>query len=229
MRQMVKISVLLCTYRPYPSTKPCFDSLDKQDFGSFEVLLVSQTSGLSKHIGEHAYPVHYKTFHSDGTYRPCRVRNYGIYICEGKLVFFLHDFTSLDDKDFLTKVWEMSQDASRGVSTKYSVIEPASMEELARCMNGNREGLKQWYVTGFTCCSDAVPLVYLKEVNGFDEEFDGGHGYDDFDLKRRLEKAGCSIHDDESLSSCKIKVEQLYPLKYLRSGHENKVIYDRKV
>jgi predicted glycosyltransferase involved in capsule biosynthesis len=65
----------------------------------------------------------------------------------------------------------------------------------------------------------------MQKVNGFDESYDGDHGFDDFDLLNRLKAAGCEVVEEKELLSYKYKKDNFYMGS---DGLRNEKLYHKK-
>jgi glycosyltransferase involved in cell wall biosynthesis len=78
--------------------------------------------------------------------------------------------------------------------------------------------------------NDLIPLRYLLELNGIDEELDGSHGYQDFDISFRLvAKFGVTWHCDNSNVVLIPNPRSVFRMRSRnRSNHSNRAIFERK-
>lgn len=198
-----KISVLIATYRGFDAIAEPLKSLGEQAFPDFEVIVVDHGNPpdfyrkLGGLISIMKYPVYYQFVPATEYYAACWARNEGLKICRGDLVFFMHDRSRLTGPDYLERLWKASDEGKRMVGTMKHV----HFSEW----NGNGMEEKSITALGWFAHQDAAPLHYLRQVGGFDEQFDGGHGYDDIDLFNRIRKIGCNFVIDNRLVSHKIK------------------------
>jgi glycosyltransferase involved in cell wall biosynthesis len=200
------ISILIATFRGINAISWPLSQIASQRLESIpSVELVVVDHGNPPEFGQYVkrHEVLYQidsfkfiSLYPSDTYKACYARNMGIMSCTKSLVFFMHDYTTLEGEDYLARIWEASQQGKRAVGTHKIVHEP--------------DGGTTTVVTGFFAHQDAVPLEYMQKVNGFDESFDGDHGFDDLDLLNRIKAAGCEVVEEKELVSYKYKKEDFY-------------------
>jgi len=78
--------------------------------------------------------------------------------------------------------------------------------------------------------NDSIPLKYLLELNGIDEELDGAHGYQDFDVSFRLiAKFGVTWYCDSSNVALIPNPRSVFRMRSReRSNHSNRAIFESK-
>lgn len=197
----------MATYRGFHTLRDPLLSLIGQhhSFSDFEVVLVDNSPphkgmefGRAASLMRLNFPLKYVHIPNPGdVYMACKARNEGLKACIGDLVFFMHDRTFLHGMDYLKRLWVASKQGVRGVGTM----------KIVKSLGANvKYGLAQDVrTTGWFAHQDAAPLKYLRMVDGFDESFDGDHGYDDLDLYMRMSALGCEFVMEPSLVSTKIR------------------------
>lgn len=194
MPSELKISVVLPTYRGKNVLRSPLNSLLSQDFpwDDWELIIINngkETDFTHKEVDMLADKFEYIPY---SNYDECKVYNRGFDMCEGKLVIIMHDSSWLDGKDFLTRLWRISEEGRRMVGVRHILFDEF------------RPGVKVHDSVGFYGHNDAVPLEWLRKVGGFNEEFDGAISYKDIDLFLRLKQAGCPYIITPDLVSYKI-------------------------
>jgi glycosyltransferase involved in cell wall biosynthesis len=207
-----RISIILTTYQSHASLSHSINNILLQNFNPkyYEIICISH--GVPDALSGHIFNLvsNCKRIFVEKTeksYEPCRVRNQGIAQAEGKLVLFMHDNVDLIGADWLKRLWQYSINGSRAVMTRKLAIRYNSDGSVGRIDD----------VAGFYAHQDAIPLEYLREVGGFDEEYDGDAGMDDVDLMKRCQLQGCSFHMSD-LTSIKHNLRDLYP-KQVTAGN----------
>ena len=187
-----KISIILATYHSFYGIATSVSNILLQQFpqDDYEIIVI----GHGVHIDKDTSPLNYvknvKVLFVERRkrkpYEACRVRNHGIEAAEGKLVFFMHDNVNLIGNDYLDRLWGLSENGEKAVRTTKKVY--------FYNKDGTINIAESTQTYGFYAHQDAVPLKYLKEVNGFDEIYDGDHGYDDLYLMHRcIKDSVCSF------------------------------------
>jgi hypothetical protein len=160
---------------------------------------------------------------SDGYNQYCKVANKGIKNCEGDLVFFMHNSVELIETDYLSRLWQISEEGKHAVQTlKKNIVYDS---------NGVRDEFKDSIISEFLLKQDAVPLHYLEEVGGLSEEYDGDHGFMDLDLYLKLKSMTDCKFVHCNLKSIKHDLRHRYiKLKSLSNieGERNVGIYNQK-
>lgn len=220
-----KISILLCTYRPWPSILWNIQSLRRQTFQDWELVLAQHGVVLDSYLPEWLRP---KTtslyFEHDGFYRPVRIRNLSWRECRGRLIFFMHDFVKLATDDYLDELWRGSGEGECAIATAKIIWEVTKPQQVK--LNKRECKVLRWegeeavvthnIAPEFYLHQDAVPYSFLERINGFDPIYDppeGAHGHDDLDTRDSLGEVGCKIVKRGDLISYKLGVARLYPLK----------------
>lgn len=184
-----KISIILATYHSFYSIATSVSSILLQDFPQqdYEIIVIGHGITIDKDTSPLNFVKNVKVFFVERRkrkpYEACKVRNVGINNAEGKLVFFMHDNVNLIGNDYLKRLWQLSDEGEYGVRTTKRVY--------FYNKDGTINDKESTEAYGFYAHQDAVPLEYLKLVGGFDEIYDGDHGYDDIDLLRRCQAEGC--------------------------------------
>lgn len=215
-----KISIIIASYQSFASIAPSVSSILLQKFPQedYEIIVIGHGIEINRDTAPLNYIKNVKVIYVERRkrkpYEACRVRNQGIKIAEGKLVFFMHDNVNLIGNDYLDRLWGASNSGKNGVKTTKKVY--------VYNKDGTINYEKSTEVYGFFAHQDAVPLYYLQQVNGFDEIYDGDHGYDDIDLLRRCEEAGCEFTGNRfNLYSVKHNLASKYRKGMRVSGKNN--------
>lgn len=222
-----KISIILCTYQSMSSLYHSLSNVLLQNFPQkyYEVIAISHgvpdgTDGYLFNCVQNKKRI-FVPVDPDIPYQPNYVRNQGIAQAEGKLVLFLHDNVDLIGNDWLKRLWKSSNMGKNAVYTHKIVYKYQQKDGTI----GRTDE-----IFGFYAQQDAIPLKFLKQVEGFDERYDGDSGMDDVDLMKRCEqKGGCYFYGDRDLMSIKHNLRDLFPeQKTVSNGERNRQIFSDK-
>ena len=205
-----KVSVFAATYR-LGGQRMMFESLAKQTFKDFEYVLgdeifvererelreLADRAGIRfTHVAVKSLPVTAWPF----------VFNRALEACRGELLVICGDYSWLSE-NYLERAWELHERfcgmASmcgmkldhRTTADEYNAgtawTAPVDIPEdrityVTRWIDGDRGYVTDNRVTGLY----TVPRELATWLNGSDEAFCGGHGYDDWDFTYRCELAG---------------------------------------
>lgn len=218
-----KISIILCTYQSMSSLYHSLNNVLLQNMPQKDYEVIAISHGVEDGTAGHLFNLfqnHKRIFvpNEEHNYEPNKVRNQGINVAEGKLVLFLHDNTDLIGNNWLRQIWRKSEWGKHAVYTRKIVYRYQSDGTIGRMDE----------IFGFYAQQDVVPLKYLKQVGGFDENYDGDMGMDDVDLMNRCELAGCKFVSLDLLS-IKHNLRDMYPKqKTVSDGSRNREIFKEK-
>lgn len=222
-----KFTIILTTYQSFSSIAHSLNNVLLQNFPQDDYEIIAISHGVPDAVSGYLFNTikqeNLKTINVDRNpempYAPCIVRNKGIQKSEGKLVLFLHDNVDLIGSDWLSRMWQQSNEGERAVMTR-KIVYRYNKDGTYRQSND---------ISGFYAQQDSIPLKYLKMVNGFDEIYDGDNGYDDIDLMKRCQQHGCEFHLDSNLMSVKHNLRDMYPeQKTISNGARNRqILLDR--
>jgi glycosyltransferase involved in cell wall biosynthesis len=173
MREAIKISVIIPTYRRTFLLKRCIDSVAKQefDFNSYEIVIVCDGWDAGTRIVvrefEQKYPDHiFKFTYTQKKCGPAAARNLGRKIATGELIVFTDD-DCFANYSWLRNIWNTyEQQQSNIVAFTGSVMVPLPNKPTDFEKNlANLE--RSEFVTANCACSKKA----LEIVNGFDETF----------------------------------------------------------
>ena len=214
------ITVLLATYRGDDALELPFRTLERQTFKDFDVVLVTDNCSVTTTDPKPKFrisrKIEYNQPHTE--YMACRIRNLGLPFCNGKLLFLMHDYTEFNPS-FLADVWEQSCNGTKAVITK-NIVKVYNEE-----MNAITNTVEAF---GFFAHNDAVPTTAMKRVKGFHQMYDGDHGYDDFDLYRKLKRYGVEFVLAPQLVSTKYGTSAYYDKHGTKLEHKGGLVNLRK-
>jgi GT2 family glycosyltransferase len=206
---MPSISVILVTHNSEKYIASCLDSLRKQDFADKEVIVVDNVSlDQTKALIKNKYS-EVRLQENNENFGPCRARNQGIHLAQGRFILSLdHDVNLLDN--FLSNIYRtiLSRDNIGAVGPKifrkdaktiYSAgIYPSLLWRFYDLGSGEfdrPEFQQEKKVFGVS----AAAALYRKEALDsirFHEEYldeDFFYFFEDVDLSWRLQKKGWQI------------------------------------
>ena len=166
---MIKISVVIPTYRRPYLLRRCLQALDEQELSkeAYEVIVVSDgpdgetKSVVTEFMGQSATFIHLQLLQKGG---PAAARNLGWQSASAPLIAFTDDDT-LPGKDWLQQILNVYRgEKELAYSGRVVVPQSASPTDYEK----NTAGLETAdFVTANCCCTKSA----LQKVGGFDERF----------------------------------------------------------
>ncbi|MDM8568554.1 glycosyltransferase family 2 protein [Thiotrichales bacterium HSG1] len=215
---MAKISLIITTYNRPDALELVLNSLVKQKFTDFEVIIADDgsTANTAKFIRQLSTPYLLKhVWQEDQGFRAAKARNLAVMVANGDYLIFL-DGDCIPRFDFIAKHWQLAElgyfvVGNRVLFTKkftQQVIQswipvwtwPIS-KWLSAYLKGNinrcspllrlpfvRKHCRQTW-KGVKTCNLGIWKKDFEQINGFDEKFQGW-GHEDADLAIRLLQIG---------------------------------------
>ena len=180
---MVKISVVYCTARE-GGLNILKDSMERQDFKDFEVIVLDELHRESGFIDIIPPPKKPEMF-----WNLSASLNAGTRAANGELIVLLQDYISVP-KDGLQKFWDRHIEEPKGLIT--GVGDQFDMKSGVKTFDDPRKGKSGFYITipmEWEANWGCFPKKAWIDVGGFDEGYDAGWGYDNTDFAER-----CSIN-----------------------------------
>ncbi len=215
---MPKITVQMVTGRDLKMIPYQIDSLKAQSFKDFEFVFVDELweerkNLVKEQIGDSFPCIHILPKVIRPYFAPGEAWNYGFTLCNGELLYFMADYILLE-KDCLLRHWETHTRFPKAFISgrcwevdippeefvqpnkvfhyrdyrlslyEHGIFQWSKMED--NLYGSERAGVQNFW----TGRNDSAPLEAILDCNGFDEEFDGAHGYHDEDLAQRMATLG---------------------------------------
>ena len=214
----MKISVMMVTARDLGMLPYQIDYFKRQTFKDFELVFVDELweqrkDSVKKEV-DGAFPLtHILPNEVKSYFAPGAAWNDGFTHCRGELLYFMADYI-IPHEDCLRVHWEthlqypkamisgrcwemnISADEFNQPNKQFqfndyrlSLFENSYFRwsRIAESLYGAERAGVQNFWTGR---NDSAPLDTILECNGFDEQFDGAHGYHDEDLAQRMANLG---------------------------------------
>jgi glycosyltransferase involved in cell wall biosynthesis len=163
-------SVIIVAYNTNWDLVRCLDSLKKQSFKNFEILVIDNGKNEAVFNELHKYPLRYFRLHQN--YKPSSARNVGIAQAKGEVVCFLDD-DGVAHPNYVKAHIAAIQSNALGVRGKVIPKKENLYNHLALHYNlGNAIIIS--YVEMENNCS--FPRSVLIEVGGFNPNFFGAEG-----------------------------------------------------
>ena len=211
---MPKISILTITTRNLFLAEQA-KWLKRQTFKDFEWIIVDDlcvdhSTVVKEAIGDDFRYLHIQPPVITPIFEPGKAENYGIVHCHGELVYFLADYI-MPAENCLERHWEIHQQYPKSIISGLQIevnFPPAQLEAHKSFGLTGEDPRMGFYHSGMFHLqkiddslfetdkfaaqnwwggrNDSAPLETLLDCNGFDEDFDGGHGFHDDDLANRM-------------------------------------------
>ncbi len=179
------------------------ESLNNQTYKNFEWVIVTEDDYKSEYF-EGA--IHLKAPNKIRTSNLSASNNHGLKHCEGKYIIFYQDFIKLPPDCF------------------EKLLELATPKTFVTTCTINPDGSNDVRYLGFDlprpCLAEEweenvglAPLAILKELGGYDEEYDNGWAWNNCNVAERAEILGCNFILDESNNPLLLAhdIEQIEP------------------
>lgn len=216
----MRVSVIIPTIR-YGGLDITFKGLGNQVFKDFELIIIddvpkSRKREVSNYAKQYDIAVKYlrsKPPHWKANKMISNARNTGLIHAEGELIVFIDDYIYVKP-EFLHKHVSLYKESKCAytlmgqlVNIRYCKpedrpedISKIPVKTLKRTQGGDevpwedfrvKTGRREAHWGWFWTCNASAPLDKIIEINGFDEEYDGGTAGEDMDLGMRLSRMGC--------------------------------------
>lgn len=205
----LKVSVVIPTYNRDKCLSELLLCLYKQDYHSFEVLIIDQSELLTSEKQEiiNHCPDYVKYYHIEDRGRSL-AKNYGILYSEGDLILFCDDDILVPNNFISTHVSTYHRDKKIGaVSCRLvedgqpaiSVKRPLSTTAYGRLINVPYS-TESCYVTSLNGGNMSFRKEVLDEVGFFEEYFSGTSMVEEPDIAYRIIQIGYKIYFNASIT-----------------------------
>jgi len=216
--KLVRISVIIPTIR-YGWLDILYNGFGNQQFKDFELIIIDdvpfdRSKEFEEYASKHGIITKYlksKPPYWKANHMISNARNTGLIHADGELIVFIDDYTFVKP-EFLQQHWDVyskgqytlvgqlihviyvpPQSRPKDLSVLPLNPERSGIDGAVRLWRDERAngGCRPCDGGWFWTSNASAPLYKIVEVNGFDEEYDGGTAGEDMDLGFRLERVGC--------------------------------------
>ncbi|HIH58999.1 MAG TPA: glycosyltransferase [Nanoarchaeota archaeon] len=195
-----KISVVIPVFNQAALLKKALESLKRQTFKDFEIIVIDDCSKDNSSEVARAYTQ--KVFKNIENKGPARTRNIGISNSEGEIIAFTDSDCDVNE-DWLEEIVKTFQNKDIQVSVGNTTIPPSgyigdSISTLGHPGGGTMGFDKMWkvdkngFATNISSCNLAIRKSTLEKYNGFDETFPLAAG-EELELSQRYKNLGVKI------------------------------------
>jgi GT2 family glycosyltransferase len=201
-------SILILNYNGKHLLKPCIDSILKQNFTNYELVVVDNNSSDDSlpYIKENFPEI--KLVENSKNFGFAKGNNKGIEVCNGEWIFFLNNDAILE-LDCLSILSEHIKNRSHEQAVFMPLMLKADFPDMVDCAGdklypwgyaykyeklfANEPKFSEFKEIALACCGAAVfNRGLLQELGGFDEDF--FLYYEDVDLSLRARHLGIKIY-----------------------------------
>lgn len=201
----MKISIVMAYFNRKEQLKNTINSIKKSEFKDFELIIVDDGSSLEHRaelVMENDPDINYNITYIDPEQKwwsnPCIPFNIGFKKATGDVII-LQNPECYHSGDILSYINDNISYTDYLTFSCYSLSREETIDthmKNSRC--ANFDGDSGWYnhpiyrPSGYHFCS-AIYKTHLDELNGFDERYAMGIGYDDNELLVRIHRKGLRI------------------------------------
>jgi glycosyltransferase involved in cell wall biosynthesis len=222
--ETVKISLVVATLGRTVQLDRLFESLARQDFADFEVIVVDQNpDDRLEYLFKHGWPFPLSRIHTPSARGLSRARNAGWKLAKGELVIF-------PDDDCWYPPWLLSRGMKLLAASNAEVLTGRAADEAGRDINGryskapHRIDRSNVWISGIEWVM-LFKKSALQAVGGFDEEIGVGastpwQACEGQDILLRILDKGLTCHFDPTFFGHHMEFDQLAPQAMQVKGRE---------
>ena len=220
------ISILMPYYERISQLNNTLDSYNKANYKDIEVIIIddgSPTELTAKKLIKTQFQVLIIRLQPSNFHNPCVPYNIALNKAIGDLCLITSPEV-LHTSDLLTPLAKNLFTNEMRLASCLAISEPGRIIPTSEELSSTT--CPPWYThssyrpMAYPFCA-LINTATLKEINGWDEDFRKGDGFDDDDLIRRLKKIGVFFIYDDSLLS----IHQWHPSNWSDS---NKLLFETK-
>lgn len=205
---MVKVSVITPASRDFISLGVPFLSLLSQDFDDYEWVIVDKkyhergnlVSELNQALGNRIVHIPEEGRSGEYFWGLCHAMNTALKKVRGELVVIVQDYTWFPPNG-ISEFWSIyTQHKDWAVSTiSHKIDEKCILKDVRK--KGWIDNVEEISHMQFEMNFCSIPTQILRDIGGWDEEFDKGWHYENQDVALRCQKRGCKLMLYQSLET----------------------------
>ena len=193
---VIKASIIVASYNRKNVLARCLSCLTTQTYSNekYEIIVVDDgsTDGTANMLEELTFPCRFLPLILPHNIGLAAAHNVGIAHAVGEIVIFI-DSDIFVPRQFIAEHMRFHEKFLDAIvdGPAINIYQQASLADPPfNRLTVRMSAAFDFFGKSFITANTSVPRKYLTQVNGFDESFGRGYGWEDSDLGRRLRNAG---------------------------------------